>query len=101
MTAAFNVSSNFTDYLGNISSLNVWDYPLSDDLISSMSYGCGSEKGNIEKRWSNRIKEIIVGKVKFLKMATCRDRGGTKPNDTDMQCVSFYVSASLSVCLSI
>ncbi|XP_022807964.1 uncharacterized protein LOC111344965 [Stylophora pistillata] len=75
MTIGFrNSSENASIALGSLSGFNLWGHEMPVEEILHMSFGCGSEKGNV-KTWET-IRKGLQKEVAVKWFRTCRDRGG-------------------------
>ena len=57
-------------FIGRITSLNVWNYYLSEAEVVSIDRNCGQGLGNLFQ-WIN-LKEKVDGQVKVLEPSSCK-----------------------------
>lgn len=57
-------------FIGRITSLNVWNYYLSDAEVASIDRNCGQGLGNLFQ-WID-LKEKVDGQVKVLEPSSCK-----------------------------
>ena len=57
-------------FIGRVTSLNVWNYYLSEAEVVSIDRNCGQGLGNLFQ-WIN-LKEKVDGQVKVLEPSSCK-----------------------------